>query len=82
MSYMYQVLISITGWLGVSLLLAAYFLLSSKKIDVSSRHYHLLNLAGSLSIVINTYYGRAWSIMILNVIFAGVAVKSLLSLSK
>jgi len=44
----------IIGWSGTALILAAYLLVSTKKIFPKSKKYQLLNLFGALGIIVNS----------------------------
>jgi len=72
---------TIIGWLGMILILLAYLLLSIKKINSSSFAYHLLNLFGGIGIVINTLYTKSWPAMTLNIIWAIIAIFSIINLT-
>jgi len=65
------------GWTGAALLLVAYAMVSSKKLEVDSTVYQLLNIIGSLLLVANTIFYRAYPSSFVNVIWAGIAVVSI-----
>lgn len=69
---------NIVGWIGTLLIVVAYYLVSSKKVSGDSKNYQLLNFFGALGIIVNTYVQKAWPAMTLNVIWAIIAVKTLL----
>lgn len=71
-------LIDIIGWLGAFLIILAYYLVSSKKTKGDSHSYQLLNLIGSIFLVINTYIKGAIPSAALNVVWALIAIKVLL----
>ena len=73
---------TIAGWIGMVLILAAYYLISAKKVVGDSRLYQLLNFFGALGIVWNTFVQQAWPAMTLNVVWALIAVKTLLMTKK
>jgi hypothetical protein len=62
------------GWLGAAFLLVAYAMISSKKLEADSTAYQLLNIIGSLFLVANTIFYRAYPSSFVNVIWAGIAV--------
>ena len=62
------------GWLGAAALLVAYAMISSKKLEADSTAYQLLNIIGSLSLVANTIFYRAYPSSFVNVIWAGIAI--------
>jgi hypothetical protein len=65
------------GWAGAAFLLVAYAMISSKKLEVDSTGYQLLNIIGSLFLVANTIFYRAYPSSFVNVIWAGIAVFSI-----
>jgi hypothetical protein len=65
------------GWAGAAFLLVAYALISSKKLEADSTRYQLLNIVGSLFLVANTIFYRAYPSSFVNVIWAGIAVFSI-----
>lgn len=66
--------IDVIGWIGALLILIAYALISFKKIEGNSLKYQLLNIFGSIFLVINTYYYGAIPSTLVNVIWAIIAV--------
>jgi hypothetical protein len=65
------------GWTGAALLLVAYAMGSSKKLEVDSTAYQLLNIVGSVFLVTNTIFYRAYPSSFVNVIWAGIAIFSI-----
>jgi hypothetical protein len=65
------------GWMGAAALLVAYAMISSKKLEADSTGYQLLNIIGSLFLVANTIFYRAYPSSFVNVIWAGIAVFSI-----
>ena len=66
--------IDLTGWAGALLLLAGYGAVSFHKIRPASRLYQSLNGLGSMFLVINTLYYRAYPSAFVNVIWIGIAL--------
>lgn len=66
--------IDVIGWIGALLILIAYGLISFKKIEGNSLKYQLLNIFGSIFLVINTYYYGAIPSTLVNIIWAIIAV--------
>jgi len=79
---MENILPTITGWVGMILIIVAYFLISTKRVTGQSRLYQLLNLFGAIGIIWNTFVQQAWPAMTLNVVWAIIAVKTLLLIKK
>lgn len=72
-------IIDILGWIGSVCILLAYILVSVKKVTGNSRLYQLINLIGGLLLAANTYYKGAIPATFLNVFWAVIAVKTLLT---
>ncbi len=73
----YNLLIDILGWIGAIGLLAAYVLISAKKVEGDSTSYQLLNLVGSFFLILNTLYYGAYPSSFLNLFWIAVALYAL-----
>jgi len=65
------------GWLGAAVLLVAYAMVSSRKLEGNSTAYQLLNIVGSLLLAANTIFYRAYPSSFVNLIWTGIAVFSI-----
>ena len=65
------------GWLGAASLLVAYAMISSRKMEADSTSYQVLNIVGSILLVANTIFYRAYPSSFVNLIWAGIAVFSI-----
>lgn len=74
--------IEIAGWSGMVVLLLAYYLNSTGRIEKYPAAYQWMNLWGAIGIVINTYFKQAWAPMVLDIIWAGIALYALLQIRK
>jgi hypothetical protein len=72
-----SLLIDILGWIGAIGLLAAYVLISAKKVEGDSTSYQLLNLVGSFFLILNTLYYGAYPSSFLNLFWIAVALYAL-----
>jgi hypothetical protein len=61
--------IDILGWIGSMILVSAYWLNSKNLINAQTKLYQLLNIAGSLSLMINTFYYGAYPSRSVNVVW-------------
>lgn len=66
--------VDIVGWAGAVLVLAAYGLVSTKRLDGDSVAYQTLNVAGGAGMLVNTYVRGALPSAALNVIWIGVGL--------
>ena len=71
---MNNLLIDTVGWAGVLSLLAAYALVSIRKVEGDSAVYQLLNLAGSAFLILNSFHYKAFSSVGVNIAWVGIAV--------
>lgn len=69
--------VDIINTTGVSLILLAFLLLSIKKVSQDSVMYNLLNVIGAGTACIGAYLIAAWPFVVLEGIWALVAVYSL-----
>ena len=66
--------IEILGWLGSVLVILAYALNISKRLDSDALAYYVLNIIGSLFLIINTLYHHAIPSTLVNVIWVLIAM--------
>lgn len=74
--------IDVLGWAGAFLILTAYALISFKKVEGNSIRYQLLNIVGSVFLVINTYYYGAIPSTIVNIVWAVIALFAILAVGR
>jgi hypothetical protein len=70
----YDLLSDILGWVGAVLLLGAYALVSTRRLEGDSVTYQLLNLLGSALLIVNSFYYGAYPSVGVNVVWIGIAV--------
>jgi fluoride ion exporter CrcB/FEX len=75
---MNEVIIDIIGWIGAVCVLYAYLMVSTKKLEGNSLHYQAANISGAFFLIINTYYHHAYPSAVVNVIWIGIAIYSLI----
>lgn len=63
------ILVDVLGWVGTVLLVAAYALLTLRRIRVEGLAYQLMNLVGGVLLLINTAYHGAWPSAGLNLVW-------------
>ncbi|MCW4460475.1 hypothetical protein OK349_02065 [Sphingomonas sp. BT-65] len=66
--------VDIVGWAGAVLVLAAYGLVSTKRLDGESVIYQTMNVLGAAGMLINTYVRGALPSAAVNVIWIGLGV--------
>ena len=67
------------GWMGAAALLVAYAMISHKKLEGDSAAYQLLNISGSLLLAANTIFYGSYPSTFVNLIWAGIAVFSIMT---
>lgn len=77
---MTKTLIDLLGWIGAFSLLFAYGCVSFRKLRPDSLLYQLLNVLGSIFLVLNTAYYRAYPSAFVNVVWISIALAALVRL--
>lgn len=77
-----EISVEAAGWIGAALILLAYLLLSLGRLTGRSAAYQLMNLAGAVGFVINGWWHRAIPNAAMNVVWAGIAIYSLIRLAQ
>ena len=75
-----DLLMEVVGWIGGTLILAGYFLLTNGKLDAKSPTYRWLNVVGALGFIANSSWNGAWPSAALNVIWVGIGVVALIGI--
>jgi hypothetical protein len=70
--------IEVVGWIGASLIISAYALLSSGKLSGDSKLYHYMNIVGAVGFVVNSGWNGAFPSAALNVVWIGIGSYALL----
>jgi len=70
-------LIAILGWIGMALIVSAFFLVSHGKIDPKGRSYQFMNVAGSVGIAVDVWHDRSWPAFVLQIVWILVALSAL-----
>lgn len=71
--------VNIIGWVGALLVLYAYFQVSLNKVKGNSLYFQTFNILGAIGLCVNTYFNRAYPSTVVNVIWIGIALYSLLN---
>ena len=75
-------MIHLVGLIGTILVLAAYLLLSTGRVESNSYRYQLMNLLGALSLMIYSVVLSAWAVLALNTVWGGIAAAAMLRISR
>ncbi len=71
-------LVHIFGWIGMVLIVLAYYLVSNKKLDPAGKTYQWMNLAGCLGVGVNVFYQKAWPAVALEIVWGLIAITALI----
>lgn len=74
---MLEIAIEIAGWTGAVLVLLAYVLVSTGRLEGRSVAFQLLNLVGALGFIVNTGWHGAIPSMALNIVWSAMALYTL-----
>ena len=74
---MNQLWIDLAGWVGVALFLVAYVLVSIRQLEGDSLTYQMMNVAGGILLVANSFYYRALPSVGVNLAWIGIACFSI-----
>ncbi|MEQ4716531.1 hypothetical protein [Nonomuraea sp. B19D2] len=77
-----EFVLAAVGWAGAALLLAGYALVTSSRLAGDGVTYQIVNLAGSVGLMINSAYNAAWPSAGLNLIWAGIGAVALVKLTR
>lgn len=69
--------VNIIGWLGSAAVIIAYALVSTNRVNGDSLIYQLLNLIGSIFLIVNTAYLGALPSAFVNIMWVGIALYAL-----
>ena len=72
-----EMVAQISGWTGTVLFLLAYYLVTFKKVEATSRLYQILNLIGAVALGVNVFYAHAWPARALEIIWVIIAIVAL-----
>jgi len=71
----------IFGWYGAVAIILAYVLVSFSIIDSTNIWYQILNGTGALGIAIDAFYDKNYQPVVLNAIWAVIAVVAILKIA-
>lgn len=72
-------IVQIIGWAGAVLVILAYVLVTSDKIEGESKLYQVLNLFGAVGVGVSVFQQKAWPALAIQVVWGVVALMALLN---
>lgn len=67
-------LLEIFGWAGSFLIILAYYLLQTDRVEETDFKYQSINILGALMLGINAYDKQAWAILFLQTVWIVIGV--------
>lgn len=67
-------LLEIFGWAGSFLIILAYYLLQTDRLEETDLKYQSINILGAMMLGINAYYKQAWAILFLQSVWIAIGV--------
>jgi hypothetical protein len=74
----WSVAVEVAGWIGASLILVSYALITARWLEPTASLYQWMNVVGAIGFCINGAWHHAYPSMTLNVIWLAIAVFGLL----
>ena len=74
---MVTLLIEVLGWIGATLIVLSYGLLTLRRLGTESASYQWMNLAGAAGLIVNGAWNGAFPSVFLNVVWLGIALYAL-----
>lgn len=66
--------VNLLGWAGAALMLYGYAMVSTSRMAGDGMPYQVINLAGSVALMVNTIYHAAWPSAILNIVWGVIGL--------
>lgn len=77
-----KIFIDVIGWAGSFCVVLAYGLLSTHKVNAGSKFYQLLNIIGSICLIVNTVYYTSYPSTFINIVWFIIALFALINIFK
>ena len=77
-----EILIEVVGWAGSVLIVGAYALNLNGKLEANDLRYIWANIIGAIFFMINSYSHGAMPSVVVNIIWVGFAINSIVQLQK
>jgi hypothetical protein len=77
-----KIVIDIIGWAGSVCVLSAYGMLSMNKLTSASKLYQILNITGSIFLIVNTLFYNAYPSTFVNVVWLAIGIFALINIYK
>ncbi|HCI05731.1 TPA: hypothetical protein DEX28_03220 [Patescibacteria group bacterium] len=71
-------LLEIFGWVGSFLIILAYYLLQTDRLEETNFKYQGINMLGALMLGVNAYSKTAWAILSLQIVWILIGIIGIL----
>lgn len=62
------------GWLGVAIVVLAYFLVSTRRVNGDGLGYQLMNVVGSVFLIVNFASQSSWQGVVINTVWVTIGL--------
>lgn len=69
-----DIFVNIIGWIGTSMIVSAYFLLTTNKLKSTHLRYEMLNFFGAIGVLIDSLYSEAYPSVGLQLVWITVTI--------
>ena len=69
--------IAIAGWSGAGILIAAYALVSLRRLAGDSNAFQIMNIVGAAGIAVNSGSNGAWASAVLNLVWIAIGLAAI-----
>ncbi len=69
-----MLIITISGWIGMALILVSYLLITTKQLSPTSTPYQIINIIGATGIVLDSIMSGAWPSAVFFIIWGSMAI--------
>lgn len=73
-----MLIITISGWIGMALILISYLLITTRQISPNTKTYQVINLVGAGGVVLDSVMNGAWPSAVFFIIWGCMAAVTLI----
>jgi cyanate permease len=73
-----MLIITISGWIGMALILISYLLITTKQLSPNTITYQVINLVGAAGIIWDSVVNQAWPSAVFFIIWGCMAIVTLI----
>ncbi len=69
-----MLIITVSGWIGMALILISYLLITTKQLSPTSILYQIINIVGATGVVLDSIMSGAWPSAVFFIIWGCMAI--------